>query len=159
MVPKYKAKVIGAIQAEAQRPGVRLLEVMLLHGGPVTQLEQRTMPRIIAGAVSDLRKKGMSIGFPGQGAEITIFMRCVEYTEFFDRFLGKPGVPMVADSSREKGGSGAARAALFFTSPAAPQGQGLVKRDLQSQGAAPPQPPPPAWGSLVVWVWCGALLK
>ena len=49
------------------------------------------------GAVSDLRKKGMSIGFPGQGAEITIFMRCVEYTEFFDRFLGSFGVPMVAD--------------------------------------------------------------
>ena len=30
-------------------------------------------------------------------------------------------------SSREKGGSGAARSTLFFTSPAAPQGQGLVK--------------------------------
>ena len=31
------------------------------------------------------------------------------------------------NSSREKGCSGAARIPLFFTSPAAPQGQGLVK--------------------------------
>ena len=73
--PKYKTKVMATIQAEAQRKGARLIELAVLPGGPVSQLEQRTMPRIIAGAVSDLRKKGMSIGFPGQGAEITIFMR------------------------------------------------------------------------------------
>eukprot|EP01045_Picozoa_sp_COSAG04_P000800 COSAG04_NODE_22_length_37957_cov_250.276930_17_plen_1738_part_00 len=97
--PKYRAKVIGAIQAEAQRPGVKLVEIMLLHGGPVTQLEQRTMPHVVCNAVIDLRKKGISIGFPGQGADITIFMRCVEYTEFFDRFLGELGVSMVADST------------------------------------------------------------
>jgi hypothetical protein len=84
--PKYKTKVMGAIQAEAQRTGIRYLEMVVINGGPVSQLERRTMPFIIAGAVSDLQKKGKDIGFVGEGRDITIFMRPMEYTEFFPRF-------------------------------------------------------------------------
>ena len=84
--PKYKTKVMGAIQAEAQRTGIRFLEMVIIHGGPVSQLEKRTMPFIIAGAVRDLQKKGMDIGFVGEDTAITIFMRPMEYTEFFPRF-------------------------------------------------------------------------
>eukprot|EP01047_Picozoa_sp_COSAG01_P024917 COSAG01_NODE_1555_length_9928_cov_20.399837_10_plen_449_part_00 len=54
----------------------------------MSQLEKRTMPFIIAGAVRDLQKKGMDIGFVGEDTAITIFMRPMEYTEFFLRFHG-----------------------------------------------------------------------
>eukprot|EP01050_Picozoa_sp_SAG11_P009709 SAG11_NODE_931_length_6499_cov_28.824219_1_plen_1551_part_00 len=91
--PKYKTKIMSFIQAEAQRPGVKVIEILLVHGGPVTQLEQRTAPRLVTGAVTDLKKKGMDIGFFGQGCAITVVVRTVEYTEFFDRFLGKLLMP------------------------------------------------------------------
>jgi hypothetical protein len=35
--PKYRTKVMGAIQAEAQR-GVKFIELAAIKGGPVTQV-------------------------------------------------------------------------------------------------------------------------
>ena len=37
--PKYRTKVMGAIQAEAQR-GVKFIELAAIKGGPVTQVGQ-----------------------------------------------------------------------------------------------------------------------
>ena len=44
------------------------------------------MPYIITGAIADLQKKGMDIGLAGQGRAISVFMRPMEYEEFFVRF-------------------------------------------------------------------------
>eukprot|EP01046_Picozoa_sp_COSAG06_P031396 COSAG06_NODE_3053_length_5914_cov_126.204643_2_plen_1719_part_00 len=84
--PKYKTKVMGAIQAEAQRAGIRWIEMVVINGGAVSQLEKRTMPHIITGAIVDLQKKGMDIGLAGQDRAISVFMRPMEYDEFFPRF-------------------------------------------------------------------------
>ena len=84
--PKYKTKVMGAIQAEAQRAGIEYIEMVVINGGPVSQLEKRTMPHIITGSIADLQKKGMDIGLAGQGKAISVFMRPMEYDEFFPRF-------------------------------------------------------------------------
>eukprot|EP01043_Picozoa_sp_COSAG02_P048619 COSAG02_NODE_4793_length_4973_cov_2.768158_3_plen_305_part_00 len=88
--PKYRTKVMGAITAEAQR-GLKFIEMVAIPGGPVTQLEHRTMPFIIAGAVRDLRKKGVSISLLGdeETTEIKLFLRIKEYGEFIGRFYEK----------------------------------------------------------------------
>ena len=44
------------------------------------------MPHIITGAIADLQKKGMDIGLAGQDRAISVFMRPMEYDEFFPRF-------------------------------------------------------------------------
>eukprot|EP01047_Picozoa_sp_COSAG01_P060496 COSAG01_NODE_7422_length_3214_cov_3.664526_1_plen_835_part_10 len=91
--PKYRTKVMGAIQAEAQRPGIKYIEMVVIAGGPVSQLERRTMPCIVSGSVADLRHKGVNIvlaGSPDFDADcqeqIVVFVRTMEYHEFFDRF-------------------------------------------------------------------------
>jgi hypothetical protein len=57
--PKYWIKVVTSLMSEAQRPGMRIIEMFAINGGPVSQLERRTMPAIIANAVDDLRAKGI----------------------------------------------------------------------------------------------------
>jgi hypothetical protein len=103
--PKYKTKVMGSIQAEAQRDGITHIEMAVINGGPVSQLEKCTMPNIITGAVQDLQKKsGMDIGFAGEGRGITVFMRPMEYDEFFMRFHGIDGAlikPLLAALATE----------------------------------------------------------
>ena len=92
--PKYKTKVMGAIQAEAQRKGVKYIEMVAIAGGPVSQLERRTMPSIISGSVNDLRKKGLNIALAGsadfdrdpQSTQIVVFLTTVTFDQFFERF-------------------------------------------------------------------------
>ena len=60
--------------------------MVVVNGGSVSQLEKRTMPHIITGAIADLQKKGMDIGLAGQDRAISVFMRPMEYDEFFPRF-------------------------------------------------------------------------
>eukprot|EP01045_Picozoa_sp_COSAG04_P025673 COSAG04_NODE_3413_length_2834_cov_2.395978_1_plen_667_part_10 len=86
--PKYRTKVMGAIQAEAQR-GVKYIEMLAIAGGPVSQLERRTMPTIICGAVKDLKMKGVRIILVGEEEDpeaIKVFLRTMEFDEFFGRF-------------------------------------------------------------------------
>ena len=83
---KYMTKVKTAIQAAAQTKGTSTIEVVAIEGGPVSQLEVRTLPFIISGAVADLVAKGMSVGTPGSGGKITVFMRKMAYADFARRF-------------------------------------------------------------------------
>jgi hypothetical protein len=83
---KYMTKVKTAIQAAAQTKGTSTIEVVAIEGGPVSQLEVRTLPFIISGAVADLVAKGMSVGSPGSGGKITVFMRKMAYADFARRF-------------------------------------------------------------------------
>eukprot|EP01050_Picozoa_sp_SAG11_P000959 SAG11_NODE_37_length_21777_cov_4.523711_9_plen_443_part_00 len=88
--PKYSTKVKAAIGAEVQRSDVyvRFIEMLAINGGPVSQLERRTMPTIVSGAVADLRKIGISISMLGDSEEtkIKLYLRTMEYDEFFARF-------------------------------------------------------------------------
>eukprot|EP01047_Picozoa_sp_COSAG01_P057890 COSAG01_NODE_6749_length_3516_cov_5.334504_2_plen_507_part_00 len=86
--PKYKIKVQSTIMSEAQRPGLRVLELLVINGGPVSQLERRTMPSIVSGAIKDLRSKGVSISMASSGekTKIVVFLRAIEYTDFIARF-------------------------------------------------------------------------
>ena len=83
---KYTTKVRTAIQAAAQTKGTSTIEVVAIEGGPVSQLEVRTLPFIISGAVADLVAKGMSVGSPGSSGKITVFMRKMAYADFARRF-------------------------------------------------------------------------
>ena len=103
--PKYRTKVMGAVQAEAQR-GVKFIEMVAVNGGPVSQLERRTMPMIISGAVRDLRSKGVSISLLGDAeeTEIKLFLRTMDYEDFVGRFYGSlplsPSAMCVAAAAR-----------------------------------------------------------
>jgi hypothetical protein len=85
--PKYATKVMSTIMIEAQRKGTTVIELLTISGGPVSQLERRTMPSIISGAINDLRKKGLDISMAGSGEKtaITAFLRTIEYTDFLVR--------------------------------------------------------------------------
>jgi hypothetical protein len=85
--PKYRTKVMGAIQAEAQR-GVKRIVMVAIKGGPVSQLEHRTMPYVITGAVKDLQKKGVSISLldDKEETDIKLCLRIMEYDEFLSQF-------------------------------------------------------------------------
>ena len=85
--PKYITKVQTSIVLEAQR-GTKFIEMLAIRGGPVTQLEHRTMPYIVAGAVEDLRSKGVSISLleSGETTDLKLYLRMVEYDEFLRRF-------------------------------------------------------------------------
>ena len=85
--PKYITKVQSNIMAAAQL-GLRFIEMIAIRGGPVTQLEHRTMPFIIAGAIKDLRAKGVSISLLGDAeiTEIKVFLRVMDYGDFIGRF-------------------------------------------------------------------------
>eukprot|EP01043_Picozoa_sp_COSAG02_P104812 COSAG02_NODE_40817_length_401_cov_0.844371_1_plen_110_part_01 len=74
------------IMYEVQRS--RFVEMLAIEGGPVTQLELRTMPHIITSAVEDLQKKGFSISFMGdaQVTKIKLWLRVMKYDEFIKRF-------------------------------------------------------------------------
>eukprot|EP01045_Picozoa_sp_COSAG04_P021598 COSAG04_NODE_2341_length_4295_cov_5.618061_3_plen_810_part_00 len=93
--PKYRTKVMGAIQAEAQR-GLKLIVMVALKGGPVTQLEHRTMPEILHGAVKDLKRKGFSISLLDDEikTEIKLCLRIMEYDEFLSQFYDNPTIPL-----------------------------------------------------------------
>jgi hypothetical protein len=60
------------------------ITMVALNGGPVSQLERRTMPRIIDGAVSDLQQKGVSIGLVGDAHphDITVVLKVLDWSEF-----------------------------------------------------------------------------
>jgi len=103
---KYRTKVMTAIMAEAQR-GLRFIEMLAVKGGPVTQLEHRTMPMIIHGAVEDLRSKRVSISLLGDAeqTEIKLFLRVMEYDEFLARFypdtaLSASGMCLIAGAKK-----------------------------------------------------------
>lgn len=85
--PKYVVKVQSNIMAAAQL-GVKFIEMIAIRGGPVTQLEHRTMPYIIAGAIKDLRAKGVSISLLGdvEETDIKLFLRVLDYGDFLQRF-------------------------------------------------------------------------
>ena len=63
--------------------GVKLIVMVALRGGPVTQLEHRTMPYTVDGAVKDLQRKGVSISRLGDAeeTEIKLCLRIMEYDE------------------------------------------------------------------------------
>ena len=87
--PKYKTKVMSALSEQAQRNEIKYIEMLAIHGGPVSQLEKRTMPNIIKDAVKDLQvKSGVSISLLGdpEQTKIKVFLRTMEYDEFFKRF-------------------------------------------------------------------------
>jgi hypothetical protein len=101
--PKYKTKIMSTISSEAQRPGVRYIEVLCIDGGPVSQLERRTAPAIIHGAITDLRGKGLSIGLLGEEGDseqtarapaIQVFLSTLDYGAFLRRFF--PLAPITA---------------------------------------------------------------
>ena len=68
--------------------------MVAIAGGPVSQLERRTMPSIISGSVNDLRKKGLNIALAGsadfdrdpQSTQIVVFLTTVTFDQFFERF-------------------------------------------------------------------------
>ena len=83
--PKYEMKVAGTLSSEAQREGVKFLQVLTVNGGFVSQHERRTMPSIITMAVSDLRTKGISISMVGSQEDTTIkvFLRALDISDLF----------------------------------------------------------------------------
>jgi hypothetical protein len=136
--PKYKTKVMAAIGSEAQREGVELIEMVALNGGPVSQLEQITLPSIITGAVNDLQGK-VSIGLAGdpkpQG--IRVVLHTMDWETFATRFARKWELLTVLQSVpeprkkwqdsilRASGGSAALVAAQQFTKVAV-HGGGVI---------------------------------
>ena len=82
--PKYKTKVMTSIQAEAQAQGGDaggdgggMIEIVVIKGGPVSQLELRTLPGVVTSAVADLKKKGVDIALAGDfGAEEITYAAC-----------------------------------------------------------------------------------
>ena len=106
--PKYITKVQSNIMYAAQL-GMKIIVMVALRGGPVTQLEHRTMPFIIAGAIKDLRVKGMSISLLGDAekTEIKLCLRIMEYDEFLSQFydesvitLSKSGMCIAAAAKK-----------------------------------------------------------
>ena len=92
---KYIAKVRTTVEHEAQRSGVKIIEVLTIDGGPVSQLEVREMPGIVRSTIVDLQKKGVSIGLSseylaqkqeGTGQETSVFIQRTTFDEFLDRF-------------------------------------------------------------------------
>jgi hypothetical protein len=136
--PKYKTKVMAAIGSEAQREGIELIEMIALNGGPVSQLEQITLPSIITGAVNDLQGK-VSIGLAGdpkpQG--IRVVLHTMDWATFARRFARKWELLTVLQSVpeprkkwqdsilRASGGSAALVAAQQFTKVAV-HGGGII---------------------------------
>ena len=59
-------KVKAAIQQAAQDHSTLFIEMVAIKGGPVTQLEHRAMPRIVAEAVKDLKGQGVDVVLPGE---------------------------------------------------------------------------------------------
>eukprot|EP01045_Picozoa_sp_COSAG04_P004159 COSAG04_NODE_176_length_21411_cov_10.599240_26_plen_399_part_01 len=92
--PKYVTKVQSNIMSQAQLPDAAFIEMLAIPGGPVTQLEHQTMPFIIAGAIKDLRAKGVSISLLGDAekTKIKLFLRIEGYGQFIARFYD--GVPL-----------------------------------------------------------------
>ena len=86
--PKYMSKVKAAISAATQLPAIKTIEMIALDGGPVTRLEQRTLPKMIADGAEDVRGKGTSISVAGaaERTDIKIFLRPMGYLDFFRRF-------------------------------------------------------------------------
>eukprot|EP01047_Picozoa_sp_COSAG01_P059771 COSAG01_NODE_7226_length_3297_cov_3.568793_3_plen_421_part_00 len=80
----YEQMVKMALQQIQSEYPECTLEVVCLNGGPITQVEQREMPRILEGAVRDCRAKGVTLVYS---------MRCVDYREID---------AMVLENSREK---------------------------------------------------------
>ena len=78
--PKYKTKVMASIQAEAQAQAGNagdMIEIVIIKGGPVSQLELRTLPGVVTSAVADLKKKGVDIALAGEfGAEEIQYTAC-----------------------------------------------------------------------------------
>jgi hypothetical protein len=76
-----------SLMSEAQRPGVQIIEMLAINGGHVSQLERRTMPAIIANAVTDLRAKGVSISVAGSEEEtdIKVLLRACDIADFYAR--------------------------------------------------------------------------
>lgn len=85
--PKYKTKVLASISSEAQAIAARrerdesvrggTIEIVLINGGPVSQLESRTLPGIVSAAVTDLQAKGLKIALVGEcGDDEMSFSRC-----------------------------------------------------------------------------------
>ena len=57
----YKQMVkMGLLQIQTLNPD-HALEVLCIHGGPITQAEQSTMPSILQGAREDCEKKGIKL--------------------------------------------------------------------------------------------------
>ena len=91
--PKYKTKVMTSIQQEAQEAAGReagrtvgiMIEIVIIKGGPVSQLELRTLPGVVASAVADLKQKGMDIALAGEfGAEDITYGSCFPLCCFQD---------------------------------------------------------------------------
>jgi hypothetical protein len=84
---RYWTKVMTSLMSEAQRPGVQIIEMLAINGGHVSQLERRTMPAIIANAVTDLRAKGVSISVAGSEEEtdIKVLLRSCDIADFYAR--------------------------------------------------------------------------
>eukprot|EP01045_Picozoa_sp_COSAG04_P039535 COSAG04_NODE_11134_length_728_cov_1.383148_1_plen_149_part_10 len=59
-----EAQAAGASQAGSQSPGA-MIEIVVINGGPVSQLERRTLPGVVSAAVADLQAKGMDIALAG----------------------------------------------------------------------------------------------
>ena len=89
--PKYKTKVQSTLSSAAQQMHERAagssknITMVALNGGPVSQLEKRTMPIIIGGGTKDLQSKGMSIGMLAdeqQDHEIGVSLQVLDWSEF-----------------------------------------------------------------------------
>eukprot|EP01043_Picozoa_sp_COSAG02_P021412 COSAG02_NODE_1087_length_14672_cov_189.858437_14_plen_356_part_00 len=68
---------MGLLQIQTQNPECAL-EVLCIHGGPITQAEQAEMPNILEGAREDCRKKGIPL---------VAEQRNVSYAELHDEIL------------------------------------------------------------------------
>lgn len=83
----FKNRVKGVIIFEAQRPDIDLIEVVAIRGGPVSQLERKALPHIIAAAVKDLEGKvDISLLGDAHDTKIKLLLRELDYQEFISRF-------------------------------------------------------------------------
>ena len=86
--PKFCAKIKAAIGAMAQRAEIRVIEIVAIYGGPVTQLELRTLPKMICDGLADVKSKGVDISVAGSDEQtrIKLYLQPMSYTEYFRRF-------------------------------------------------------------------------
>ena len=82
---------MASIMSEAQAVGANresltgaMIEIVVINGGPVSQLERRTLPGVVSAAVADLQAKGMDIALAGTFGDDDI-----DYHKFCNLLLGR----------------------------------------------------------------------
>lgn len=106
--PKLRAALVASIQQMILRQGVRFVEVLLVNGDAVTDMEQSQMPGIICEAIRDLESKGLTAGrnirligsVRAEGGkfdeeDVVVFIRRIDYPELFRRCVGDHVVQML----------------------------------------------------------------